>query len=71
MLTNRPQLSLYSLSRAKGRNIEEGEGKGARFKREELEFWGYLAGSWREATPNLISIMSNIRENETAMMSSS
>ena len=26
--------------------------------------WGYLAGSWREATPNVIIILINVRENE-------
>ena len=29
--------------------------------------WGYLAGSWREATPNVIIILIDIRENETIM----
>ena len=30
--------------------------------------WGYLAGSWREATPNVINILINIRENETIIL---
>ena len=29
--------------------------------------WGYLAGSWREATPNVIIVLINIRENETIL----
>ena len=29
--------------------------------------WGYFAGSWKEATPDFIIILINIRENETIM----
>ena len=29
--------------------------------------WGYLAGSWRKATPHCIIIVMNIKENETIL----
>ena len=30
--------------------------------------WGYLAGSWREATPHCVTILENVRENVTKLL---